>query len=194
MATPELKERLDRPSDILQPDGQVPSMDLLDPSSPRGQAVERVATYLHSLGMPNDSHLKSTAQMMVGRIAGSLGEAEMKDLPQRAVEAAMRSTEEWLDDLIASLPIACLSPTTRPLVAWQLRGPLQQFPEAFLKRGALPDSFRRAIEEAATPIVPQPTPAHMKPQQLGALPRLLCSAFWHQLGGRIRSIWQKAPT
>ena len=125
----------------------------------------------------------NTAQAIVELAAGDLSEIEK--LPQRAVEVMIRSTEAWLDGLAASSPVAAACPTVRGPLAWQLRGHLRQCPEMLLACGAS-DSFQPAIQEATAPIVPQPAPARMAPQQLGALPRVLCSAFWSRLGRRVR--------
>lgn len=160
----------------------------------QGPVAERLATYFRALGLSDERCLAKAAQVTLAQLAAGAMDARAEDLPRCAVEAAVQLATQWLDALVVSAPGATDASTARGLALWRLRGPLGRHPEAFLKRDALPDDFRRAMESAAAPIVPERKPAPMVPQQLGDLPFVLRFASWHRLGCRIASFWQRART
>lgn len=146
------------------------------------RATRRVMRYFHSLGLP-DEHARRNAEQIVRRVQGELHESE-HDLASAAVDHAMETVAQWLDEIAESA--SSRSSAMRSQLLWHLRPVLNKHPEMFLRSEGLPDEVRPALQMASRAMLPPAAPRAMPPQRFGDLPRL-----WYKLAAYGSLFWAR---
>ncbi len=153
------------------------------PLSPRDLAAERLADYFRSVGLRDDRFLQEAVSGVMQATDENRSGPKTEDYVRDVMEAAIRDFQQWLDHLVSATRDQTGGRVARGCVAWRLRRLLGDHPEAFLKQEGLPDGFREALLDAAVPVLPEPNPFPMAPQNIGRSWSFGFRSFWGRILG-----------
>lgn len=132
----------------------------------RAQARRRVAAYFRSLGIDDPQRIDAAADAVLGRVTRQHPELAAQALGFVAMNEARKTVREWLGALVARGDLPEPTVMTTGLIIWRLRQALHAYPDAFLRRGDLPEGFLTAVRNPAPAMLPESLPGQMEPQRI----------------------------
>ncbi len=151
----------------------------------KARAQRLVAEYLRMWGLRDPQAIADRSRIWVDQCddspSGGPDEPSLAEVYRTVMQRATNDMDRWLDHLALAAGIdAEDSASRRGLLAMEVQSLIDENPAALLEQEAPPARLLAQLQDAAHPVVPKKSPAHMPTQSLGELPDVARLDWWRR--------------